>query len=215
MIAKWMQECRAYPLQVWGEYALRRDPQYKKLQQKAGYYIEKAEACGRQLAREIRQQHSAPGMRDIAGQMGLQVEDMPPFAMQGYYQFAEFEEPGTIRLSEHLLALAQEMVEEKELFFLHQPLEDHLLAHELFHFLEMENEDLFTRTQQVEVFRLGPLRRTSGIRSLGEIAAMAFAEEILGLDYSPFLMDILLLYPKEPQAAKKLYDEVAAIAAQT
>lgn len=213
MIARWMEECRGFAPGVWGEYALRRDPQFQKLRNDTGYYIENANACGRAVAERTAQSHPGLGMRPLAEVLGLKVEDMPPFALPGYYQFAEFEEPGTVRVSQPLVGLAEELAEQEQIGFLHRPLEDHLLAHEIFHFLEMRDNTLFTRTETVETLRIGPVRRTSGIRSLGEIAAMQFAQTILGLDYSPFLMDILLLYPKEPKAAGQLYEEVAAIAA--
>ena len=85
---------------------------------------------------------------------------------------------------------------------------DILLAHELFHAVEERNPDkIFTRTEKIELWRK-PFSNKSGIVCLSEIAAMAFARELLGLSFNPYARDGLLVWPDDAVAARELYEEI-------
>jgi hypothetical protein len=85
---------------------------------------------------------------------------------------------------------------------------DVLIAHEMFHFIEGQNQDIYTKNTKIKLWKLGPIKYHSGIVALGEIAAMSFAKELLSLTYYPNLFDILLLYPQDEKKATALYDEI-------
>ena len=82
-----------------------------------------------------------------------------------------------------------------------------ILAHELFHAVEEANPDIYTRTEKIELWRK-PFSNKSCIVCLSEIAAMAFAKQLLGLDFNPYALDVLLVYPYDAQAACGLYAEI-------
>ena len=89
---------------------------------------------------------------------------------------------------------------------------DVLLAHELFHGAEEQNADrIYTRTEKVELWRK-PFSNRSTIACLSEMAAMAFAKELLGLSASPYMLDVLLLYAYSREQAWALYDEICVLA---
>jgi hypothetical protein len=68
------------------------------------------------------------------------------------------------------------------------------LAHELYHHLAcMASEPRISRSYRVTLLRLGRWRWTSGIASLEEIAAGAFAQSLLGLTFHPRLLEVLWL----------------------
>ncbi len=68
------------------------------------------------------------------------------------------------------------------------------LAHELYHHFDcMRGNAPLSRRYPVEIFHFGPLKWTSGVASLSEIAAGAFAQRLLGLTFHPKLLDLLIL----------------------
>lgn len=86
-----------------------------------------------------------------------------------------------------------------------------LLAHELFHAVEEQHADeIYTRTEKVELWRK-PFSNRSSIACLSEMAAMAFAGELLGLDCSPYMLDVLLVYAYDKEAAWGLYEEIGEL----
>ena len=86
-----------------------------------------------------------------------------------------------------------------------------LLAHELFHAVEERHvKEIYTRTERVELWRK-PFSNKSTISCLSEIAAMAFAGKLLDLKVSPYMLDVLLVYSYDKNAAWGLYDEIMNI----
>ena len=72
------------------------------------------------------------------------------------------------------------------------------LAHELYHHLDCTDpRGPIARRHPVTIFRLSRWRWTSGVRALAEIAAGAFAQQLLGLSFHPKTLDLLLLQSQE------------------
>lgn len=73
------------------------------------------------------------------------------------------------------------------------------LAHELFHFYEYsDKQPTNEKLKPIVRLQLGPLKLHSSVMSTSEIAAHAFAKELLNLNYLPNVYDyILLIYQKE------------------
>ena len=68
------------------------------------------------------------------------------------------------------------------------------LAHELYHHLDCTDpRGPIARRHPVTIFRLGRWRWTSGVRALAEIAAGAFAQQLLGLTCHPRRLELLLV----------------------
>ena len=83
-----------------------------------------------------------------------------------------------------------------------------IVAHELFHAVEERHvKEIYTRTERVELWRK-PFSNKSTISCLSEIAAMAFAGKLLDLKVSPYMLDVLLVYSYDKNAAWGLYDEI-------
>ena len=67
------------------------------------------------------------------------------------------------------------------------------LAHELYHHFDcLRGGDRLSRRHAVKIFGIGRWHWTSGLSSLAEIAAGAFAQQLLGLPFHPKLLDLLL-----------------------
>ena len=68
------------------------------------------------------------------------------------------------------------------------------LAHELYHHFDcLRGADRLGRRHRVRIFGMGRWQWTSGLTSLCEIAAGAFAQRLLGLSFHPKLLDLLIL----------------------
>ena len=70
------------------------------------------------------------------------------------------------------------------------------LAHELYHHFDCTRGCApLSRQHRVRIFAVGPWSWTSGLSSLAEIAAGAFAQRLLGLPFHPKVLDLLLPHP--------------------
>ena len=66
------------------------------------------------------------------------------------------------------------------------------LAHELYHHFDCTRGSArLSRLHAVKIFRVGHWHWTSGLSSLTEIAAGAFAQQLLGLSFHPKILDFL------------------------
>ena len=67
------------------------------------------------------------------------------------------------------------------------------LAHELYHHFDcMRGKETLIRRHPVSIMKLGRWTWTAGLTTLPEIAAGAFAQQLLGLDFHPKLLDDLV-----------------------
>ena len=85
-------------------------------------------------------------------------------------------------------------------------------THELFHVTEYRKRDcIFTQTEKVELWKK-PFSNRSRILCLGEIAGMEFARCLTGITCTPYVLDVLMMYGYDKEAATALYEEIAAFA---
>lgn len=72
------------------------------------------------------------------------------------------------------------------------------LAHELYHHFDcLRGSMRLSRQHRVRLFGIGSWHWTSGLSSLSEIAAGAFAQRLLGLSFHPAALDLLLQGAKQ------------------
>ena len=151
--------------------------------------------------------------RLLAQKMGLRIHTLDRPTGGGQVLFAQFVRPDEITVFTDCVRRAGALREESGCPLLEpERLMDVLLAHELFHGAEEQNADrIYTRTEKVELWRK-PFSNRSTIACLSEMAAMAFAKELLGLSASPYMLDVLLLYAYSREQAWALYDEICVLA---
>jgi hypothetical protein len=87
-------------------------------------------------------------------------------------------------------------------------IESMLLAHEMFHYFEEDNKEIYTKTKKIELWKLGPIHYKSQLAALSEIAAMSFARQLLHLDYNPYVFDAIMLYPHDGKKTQELVNEI-------
>ena len=201
----------------WGTYAFSRDPLNRKVTPEQRLELtKKANACGREYAQKMARQYGTSKPGELAKQMGMSVEypDMPKNTAR--VLFAEYQAPNHIYLYMDAVHKARATMIEpgvKDVLTDRLDIGELLLAHELFHHVEeMHKKEIFTRTEKIELWAPKPLHNRSTLGCLGEIAAMEFARELTDLPYSPYLMDVFLVWGYSRDDAVRLFEEIMALA---
>ena len=201
----------------WATYALLREPLRGRLTQE-GYrhFYERAAACGRDEALQLRRAFPRFSVWEIAAKLDVTVREVPLPRGAGLVAFACFYEPDTIELCGDNVRATQALLNEecaderlREVNVL-----DLLLAHELFHVLQVQNPDLYVNEKHIQLRKIGGFRQMSRLVSLEDVAAMSFAKEMLKLQVSPFVYDVLMLLPNFPEQAESLFGMIMNISSQ-
>lgn len=198
----------------WGRYAFSREPLEGRFSdEQKMQYTAKANVCGREWALKIAEQYGTRNPKELAGKMGMKVKTPKVPVGGGLVLFAQFVEPDEITIFTDCVDKAAKLEEECGCELLRREnLTNTLLAHELFHAVEEQYvKEIYTRTEKVELWRK-PFSNKSTISCLSEIAAMTFAAELLDLNVSPYMLDVLLVYSYDKNAAWGLYDEIMNMA---
>ncbi|MDO4925514.1 MAG: hypothetical protein Q3980_07595 [Turicibacter sp.] len=199
----------------WGMYAFRRDPLHGKFNREEKLeLIEKANLCGSEYAKKIREENGDIDVYEIAKRIGIEVDYPQRPNGGGHIIFAQFVNPNKVTIFKDSVDKALDLIEKEKLneLFNNVNIEEILLAHEIFHYLEEHNgEDMFTKIEKITLWKLGPFKNDSNIVCLGEIAGMAFAKELLELPYSPYILDSFLVYLYHPKVGYDLYKEIIKI----
>ncbi len=199
-----------------GHYAFSREPLEGKLtEEQIDSYIVKANICGQEEA-------SALGGERPAGQKFLE-EEAAGYAVRTVYSdiavgggrvvFAEYAEPDRMTVYNDCVRKAEELIENEDIADLLPGLKirNLLLSHELFHIIEVHKKDsIFTQTEKIELWKK-PFTNQSRIVCLSEIAGMSFAKEMQRVQFSPYIMDVLLIYAYNRKAASGLFEEMKEI----
>ena len=203
--------------EAWGHYAFFHEPLERKLskEQKASY-TKLAMKCGREEGVLLKTANPQKTVLEITRDMGIRVEtpDIPNGG--GHVTFAQYEETGKIIIFMDCIKKADDLIrsEGMEELFADVDIFSVLLSHELFHVVEHKKRNtIFTQTEKIELWRK-PFSNKSRIIALSEMAAMAFAGEIQGLPFSPYVFDVVLMYCYSKEAAEALYEEIMEAASQ-
>ena len=142
---------------------------------------------GREAAHAVQAEHGGLGIGRLAAALGVRVEESLGEGGWGNVTvYAEYtRRPPKATLYRRAIAGLQRRLRCDDL----RPA---FLAHELFHHWEGLHPDLApARRLRIPRWSLGPLRRTTSLPGLSEIAADAFAEELLGDRHPAGLLEAL------------------------
>ncbi|MDR1073754.1 MAG: hypothetical protein LBL45_08790 [Treponema sp.] len=120
--------------------------------------------------------------------------------------FAQFVRPDAITLFARRIEKAARLFEENSAILPDRiPVENMLLAHELFHWIEEQQKDaIFTRKEKITLWQK-PFLYKVAVSCLSEIAGMAFAQDLLGIAFCPFALDLLLAYTMDKGMSGNIY----------
>ncbi len=211
MIKTMLQSLMLLKDPFWDDYAMRREPLIGRIsdEQKAEF-IKNARRCGEALADEVCEKCGKLRPEAYAKKLGLTVEHINGKDDGNYTMFACFNEPDHISVFQETIKQTDLLIQEQELAELLGSIhtEDILIAHELYHYFECIRPNLYTNQKLLCLWKIGKLQNLSKVVSLQEIGAMAFAQQLLHLSFSPFVFDVLLLYSQNKRLAKNLYESI-------
>lgn len=174
---------------------LRSDPQFSRIEpQRRAVLVEAALEDGRFLAADVRGNLGSDPFF-IAASCGVPVTDSEVEAGFGsIVVFAEYAtRPPSITLyGPAIRRLDARIAESADVLPGVTGSRPIFLAHELYHHFDCTRSEPLGRRHRVRIFSLGSWAWTSGLASLAEIAAGAFAQELLGLSFHPKLLERFL-----------------------
>ena len=214
MIKHWCQELSCFPEEVWISYAKAREPLQRLVSlEEYTSHFHAARKCGMDLAHLALEQWDGLSCEEMADRLGVRVQRLPMPDGDGMLTFAMFHEPDLIEVFTDNAEATELLIRESGgTEYLGQvDICEMLLAHELFHAMQLKHPDLYVNRKHIQLWKIGPFERRSALLSLEEVAAMAFAETLLGLDYTPYVYDVLMLLPQATMEARRLYDRLLKI----
>lgn len=192
----------------WGMYAFSRDVLCRKIDDaRKQDMIRKAMECGTRKAEETAVRFGTEDPWEIAKSLGLSIVFPKEANVGGRILFALFTPPNQIQIMREPIEKAAEN-EEIRKFVTEEQIKNLILGHELFHFLEEEDEGIYTRSETITLWKFLGYEHRSTVRALSEIAGMAFTKKLNQFPYSPFTLDILLYYNYNSDEALNIYSEV-------
>lgn len=195
----------------WGRYAFSRDPLNRKISEDfKKVLIEKANKCGQDEAIKLKGMYSDLSIKNITKKMNLDIIIKDSEGADNYIMFACYNSPNKITIFNSNVTKVKKLIDEEELEDVlgYVDVKNMLIAHELFHHIEEKDKDIFTRREKITLWNIGKYEYKSHMVALGEIAAMAFAKEMLSLNYNPYVFDVIMLYPHNKEKADELYKEI-------
>lgn len=179
---------------------LARDPQAHRLTAaQAAAAIARAVADGEAEAVRI----AGIDPRDAARDAGVTVDyENGGNRFGSIFQFAEYTgRPPRIRIYMQAVAVLREALAEADLMSSVPDPVAVYVAHELYHHIDTTRASPIARAAEVVTLAIGPLRFRSGLISLAEIGACAFARSLTGIGVHPGLLDHLVLRAVAPARA--------------
>lgn len=210
MIQEWAADLLTLSDLDWCRYAFNRDPLVGRIspaQQEE--FSRNAMECGLRLAQDLFSEYGDLSPEALARQLGLNLSFRSGENSAGTTLFATFEEPDSITINAGNAEATDQLILEEGLEPVTGAIKTAqlLIAHELYHYLELSRPNIYTAQKLITLWKIGPLVNLSRIPCLEEIGAMAFARELVGLKCSAYLFDVLMLYPQNPQRARETYDQ--------
>ncbi|NLM68537.1 MAG: hypothetical protein GX177_00850 [Firmicutes bacterium] len=165
--------------------------------------------CGRSEAEKLRDRSGSTGVDEIAKDLGIIVEHREEQSALDYVYFGLFEAPNKIVIYDNNIEKAAAVLEVLNISSLQGDFPEIVLAHEIFHFLEEQDQTLYTNTKIIDLWSLGRwYTHSSKLICASEIAAMSFAKTLLDLQFDPNILDYVFLAAYDFQKADKVFQKM-------
>jgi hypothetical protein len=211
MIKEWVSDLLTLSDADWGAFSFSRDPLLGKIppEQRLSHW-QKAREGAQSLARSVQHEHTTRDPVVLARWLNVQVIYAQGESAEAFTMYAAYQEPDKITVYSRHAEAADRLIHEEQLGLLPEAVHtaEVLIAHELYHYLEQTTPDVYSAQKHLTLWRLGPLENRSRILCLEEVGAMAFAQELLGLISSPYILEVVMLYGQSPNRAGKLYQNM-------
>lgn len=214
MFGEMIQNLLLVEEEAWGYYAFSRELLNHRIStEKKSEMIHKAMACGKEYAHRIMNECGSADIPTIVNKYKLNFELQDSLIIGKRILFARYTPPNKIEIMEEPIKRAVHLISGEDInlieLFNQNDIIETMLGHEIFHFLEDQNErEIYTRNEKIELWSFMGFKNKSSIQVLSEIGAMAFTKELKRLSYSPFLLDFLLYYSYDSLSAEKIYRDI-------
>lgn len=154
-------------------------------------------------AQLLRQKYPKYQVKDLIEALDIKLVYLNETNPEDYIMLAHYFD-NTITLYQENINKLTLFIKELDIDILnHINITDIILAHELYHYLEDQNQDLYTNNVKVKLFKY--FKKTVSISSACEIGAMAFAQSLLDLSFSPIIFSYPTIYIFNPLNSEPLY----------
>ena len=173
--------------------------------------MQKSWECGIEWADRLKSEYGNLSAEDLAKKLGMEIEYPILPENTDRVLFAEFREPNNIKIYMDAVNKANKYLFDEDIkgIFCDANIVDILLLHELFHSIEEKyKKEIYTRVEKIELWSIGFFHYKSNIIALSEIAAMGFAYKYSEITFSPYILDVLLVYGYSQNEASGLYEEI-------
>ena len=164
----------------WGLYAFSREPLKSKFSiDKRIALTNESIRCGQYHAQALIKKHGRTTSNEYAEKLGLDVTFADRPNDGGFVIFAQYKPPKGIWIFNDSIKKAEVTLKlNPDISFLSKvDIQNVLIAHELFHYIEHITPDIYTKSEKIELWSFGPFSNKSSISCLSEIAGMKFAKE--------------------------------------
>lgn len=184
---------------------LKQDMLYHKIpQERIPYYVNEPLKMGKKYAQEM----PTKNVKQLYETAGIQIKEE---AHDGVFfkveMRAQFESD---KKGNHLVYLYQASVDKlsKANNLSPEKMKNIVLAHEYFHYLEESTKQHVSEMMDsIETLKVAGLIRTAKIRRASEIAANAFAKEVVGLNHLPSYFDYQYLFKEKKMSLSDLEED--------
>lgn len=186
----------------WCDYQFKREILVGKLsfsEQRA--WGELARQCGERLAEVIYRKYCTKNIHALCRTLNVAISYGETAWRNDRLTLATYDETtGICLMTEPIQKFEQEKITALPL----EQVTSLILAHELYHHLETCDPTLYTQQKTVELWRFFGYRHQSKIRTLSEIAAMSFSEKLNNVGFSPYVLEVAMIWPYDPLLCERL-----------
>lgn len=201
--------------EAWGAYAFSADLLNNRIseEEKRGM-IQKAIQCGENYADRVVRETGESSPIAIARRFGLEIVENDAQMNGSRKVFAQFTPPKKIEIFKEPLeryerVLARANDEQAAKLIPVQEMNSLVLGHEIYHYVEECNADtIYSRTEKYTLWHFFGFHYATTVNALGEIAGMAFSRKLSQVDYSPFLLDVLLFFDYNYEQAAAIFQNI-------
>ncbi|MHC5248762.1 hypothetical protein [Enterococcus sp. LJL90] len=193
--------------ETWSAFQFARDPLQKKISPEEQQLMSReAFVSGQAAARKISKQFPNKTVQEILEELKVTVVHQQEEQIGSRLLFALYDSSRGILLMDRPLEKFLDSTQDQ--LFTRTKLESLILSHELYHHIESHDSNSYTQNKKIVLWKFFGYQHRSTIRSLSEIAAMSFSKELNQTEFSPFMLDILLVWPYNQDQAIEMYQEV-------
>jgi len=195
---------------TFARYLISRDPIAGKIPtSEINEIIESSIKCGTDEATKLLNKYKTQSPTEISKELNLNLKLEDEQDTMDFIYFGLFESPRDITIYTSNIKKATNILEEIKANYFKSNFIDIVLAHEIFHYIEHHDRNLYSNTRQINLWSLGKLyTHKSTLICTGEIAGMSFAKTLLSLDFYPTILDYIFLLAFDYDKADKLYKQI-------